>query len=42
VLLTPHTAGITRDTWSRRAHFAFANLRRSIEGKKLLAQIGPA
>ena len=42
VLLTPHTAGITRDTWSRRSHFAFANLRRSIEGKKLLAQIGPA
>ncbi len=42
VLLTPHTAGITRDTWSRRAHFAFANLRRSVEGEKLLAQIGPA
>ena len=42
VLLTPHTAGITRDTWSRRAHFAFANLRRSVEGEKLLALVGKA
>ena len=42
VLLTPHSAGITRDTWSRRAEFAFANLRRAISGEKPLSLIGPS
>lgn len=40
VLLTPHIAGITRDTWSRRGAFAFANLRRALAGDKPLSQIG--
>ena len=40
VLLTPHIAGITRDTWCRRGRFAFANLRRVWEGNQPLAQIG--
>ncbi len=40
VLLTPHIAGITRDTWCRRGRFAFANLRRVWQGIQPLAQIG--
>ncbi|MEE3258230.1 MAG: NAD(P)-dependent oxidoreductase, partial [Candidatus Latescibacterota bacterium] len=39
-LLTPHAAGITHDTWSRRGAFAFANLRRVWAGAKPLSQIG--
>ena len=39
-LLTPHSAGITRDTWSRRGEFAFANLRRVLDGAEPLSQIG--
>ena len=34
ILLTPHTAGITRDTWDRRGQFVFGNIVRVIEGKK--------
>lgn len=39
VLLTPHTAGVTRDTWERRSAFIFANLRRVCDGEKPLGLI---
>jgi phosphoglycerate dehydrogenase-like enzyme len=40
VILTPHTAGITRDTWDRRGQFVFGNIARVIAGKKPEALIG--
>jgi len=39
VLLTPHSAGITVDTWERRSAFIFANLRRVWNGEKPLALV---
>lgn len=33
VLLTPHVAGVTRDTWARRGAFIFANLERVWRGE---------
>lgn len=39
VLLTPHTAGVTRDTWARRGEFIFANLERVRRGDAPLAVI---
>jgi phosphoglycerate dehydrogenase-like enzyme len=33
VLLTPHVAGVTRDTWARRGAFIFANLERVWAGE---------
>ena len=33
VLLTPHIAGVTRDTWARRGEFIFANLQRGWQGE---------
>jgi len=39
VLFTPHTAGVTRDTWARRGKFIFANLQRAWAGEKPLATI---
>jgi phosphoglycerate dehydrogenase-like enzyme len=39
VLLTPHTAGVTYDTWPRRGEFIFANLQRVWNGEPPLAQI---
>ncbi len=39
VLLTPHTAGVTFDTWSRRGTFIFENLRRVWRGEAPLAVI---
>lgn len=39
VILTPHIAGITVDTWERRAQFAFQNIKRVWEGKPPLAQV---
>ena len=39
VLLTPHTAGVTLDTWSRRGEFIFQNLQRVYDGEPPLAQI---
>jgi phosphoglycerate dehydrogenase-like enzyme len=39
VLLTPHTAGVTRDTWARRGEFIFANLERVRRGDTPLAVI---
>lgn len=41
LLLTPHAAGITRDTWKRRGQFVFANLERVCAGGQPLAQLGP-
>ncbi|OUC08793.1 lactate dehydrogenase, partial [Litorilinea aerophila] len=41
VLLTPHTAGVTYDTWSRRGEFIFQNLQRVWQGQPPLAQVGP-
>jgi phosphoglycerate dehydrogenase-like enzyme len=32
VLLTPHIAGVTRDTWARRGAFIFSNLQRVWQG----------
>jgi phosphoglycerate dehydrogenase-like enzyme len=39
VLLTPHTAGVTYDTWSRRGEFIFQNLQRVWDGQPPLAAI---
>jgi phosphoglycerate dehydrogenase-like enzyme len=39
VLLTPHTAGVTRDTWDRRGRFVFDNMQRVWNGEEALARI---
>lgn len=39
VLFTPHTAGVTRDTWPRRGKFIFENLQRVADGEAPLAAI---
>jgi len=39
VLLTPHTAGVTFDTWPRRGEFIFENLQRVWRGEPPLAQV---
>ena len=39
VLLTPHTAGVTRDTWARRGAFVFANMERVMHGEPAAARI---
>jgi phosphoglycerate dehydrogenase-like enzyme len=39
VILTPHTAGVTHDTWERRGRFIFENLERVWEGEPALAVI---
>ena len=39
VILTPHTAGVTYDTWARRGEFIFANLQRVWDGAAPLAVI---
>ena len=39
VVLTPHIAGVTRDTWARRGEFIFANLQRVWRGEAPLAVI---
>ena len=36
VIITPHTAGSTIDTWWRRLDFAFENIRRVSRGEKAL------
>ncbi len=33
VVVTPHSAGITWDTWFRRAEFAYQNIKRVWEGQ---------
>jgi phosphoglycerate dehydrogenase-like enzyme len=33
VVLSPHIAGVTRDTWARRGAFIFANLQRVWHGE---------
>lgn len=40
VLLTPHTAGVTRDTWARRGRFVFENFARVWNGEEPLARVG--
>ena len=39
VLLTPHTAGITRDTWTRRGKFVYENIDRVIQGEAPLSRV---
>jgi phosphoglycerate dehydrogenase-like enzyme len=39
VLFTPHTAGVTYDTWPRRGEFIFENLQRVWRGEKPLATV---
>ncbi|RIK41892.1 MAG: lactate dehydrogenase [Chloroflexi bacterium] len=39
ILFTPHTAGVTYDTWPRRGEFIFANLQRVWNGEKPLAAV---
>lgn len=39
VLFTPHTAGVTRDTWPRRGKFIFENLQRVWAGEAPLAAV---
>lgn len=39
VLLTPHTAGVTYDTWPRRGEFIFQNLQRVWSGQPPLAVV---
>lgn len=40
VLLTPHTAGVTHDTWGRRGAFIFQNLQRVWAGQSPQAVVG--
>lgn len=40
ILLTPHAAGITRDTWDRRGSFVFGNIARALSGESPEARIG--
>ena len=39
VVVTPHSAGTTWDTWSRRAEFAYGNIKRVWEGEAPLAVV---
>jgi phosphoglycerate dehydrogenase-like enzyme len=39
VILTPHAAGVTYDTWPRRGEFIFANLQRVWNGEPALAVV---
>jgi phosphoglycerate dehydrogenase-like enzyme len=39
VVVTPHVAGTTIDTWSRRLEFAFGNMRRVADGGSALGLV---
>lgn len=39
-VFTPHTAGVTYDTWARRGEFIFQNIQRVWAGEKPLAVVG--
>jgi phosphoglycerate dehydrogenase-like enzyme len=39
VILTPHTAGVTFDTWARRGEFIYQNLQRVWDGQPPLAVV---
>lgn len=39
VILTPHSAGVTFDTWARRGEFIFANLQRVWQGETARALV---
>ena len=41
VVVTPHVAGTTLDTWSRRLQFAYDNVQRVAAGEPALSLIGP-
>ena len=41
VVVTPHVAGTTLDTWSRRLQFAYDNVQRIAAGEPALSLIGP-
>lgn len=38
-ILTPHSAGVTFDTWARRGEFIFANLQRAWQNQRPLALV---
>ncbi|MEI7783826.1 MAG: 2-hydroxyacid dehydrogenase [Betaproteobacteria bacterium] len=40
VVLSPHTAGTTADTWARRGHFAYNNIERVLAGQPPVALVG--
>lgn len=40
VVVTPHIAGSTIDTWYRRIEFALSNIQRVAGGKEPLARVG--
>jgi len=39
VVVTPHSAGTTRNTWCRRAEFAYQNMERVLEDEPPLAMV---
>ena len=39
VVVYPHSAGTTIDTWQRRLDFAFGNMRRSLAGESLMGLV---
>ena len=39
VVVTPHSAGTTWNTWYRRAEFAYRNMQRVLEGQPPLAMV---
>ncbi len=41
VVLSPHAAGSTYESWPRRARFAFQNFQRVLEGKPPLSVVSP-
>jgi phosphoglycerate dehydrogenase-like enzyme len=40
VVLSPHSAGTTADTWARRGHFAYNNIERVLAGQPPVALVG--
>jgi len=40
VVLSPHSAGTTADTWARRGHFAYNNIARVLAGEPPVALVG--
>jgi phosphoglycerate dehydrogenase-like enzyme len=42
VLITPHVAGVTIDTWRRRSEIVFQNMQRVWEGHPPLSPVDPS
>lgn len=40
VVLSPHCAGTTADTWARRGQFAYDNIQRAMQGQEPVALVG--